>query len=53
MICLNRQNHPETDKKEESDIWGTVSYTGHKTWKRSFEKKKTINLYYLTATWSF
>ena len=53
MISLNEQNHLDTEKGEESDIWGIINYTGHKTWKRSFEKKKkTINLYYLTATWS-
>lgn len=52
MISLNEQNHLDTDKREESDIWGIINYTGHKTWKRSFEKKKTINPYYMTATWS-
>ena len=53
MISLNEQNHLDTEKGEESDIWGIINYTGHKTWKRSFEKKKkTVNLYYLTATWS-
>lgn len=31
MIGSNGQNHPETDKKEESDIWGIINYTGHNT----------------------
>ena len=40
MISLNEQNHLDTDKREETDIWGIINYTGHKTWKRSFEKKE-------------
>ena len=50
MISLNEQNHLDIDKREESDIWGIIQAI--KLGRGHLKKKKTINLYYMTATWS-
>ena len=50
MISLNEQNHLDIDKWEESDIWGIIQAI--KLGRGHLKKKKTINLYYMTATWS-
>ena len=51
MIFSGGQNYSETDKREESGIWGITNNTVHNVGRGCL--KGTINLYDLAITWFF